>query len=68
MTGFRKELLELFYKNSGDWVDINPLLEKYCGTETSFNSGDDTFSSQQRLPQGTLRSCQLSVAKANKQP
>lgn len=40
MKEFRKELLELLYANSGDYVDINPIMEKYCGTETSFDTGD----------------------------
>lgn len=43
MNGFRKELLELLYANSGEYVDVNPLMEKYCGTETSFETGDYTL-------------------------
>lgn len=43
MKDFRNELLELLYANSGEWVEVNPLLEKYCGTETSFDPDDHTL-------------------------
>lgn len=43
MKEFRNELLELLYANTGKWIEVNPLLEKYCGTETSFAPDDHTL-------------------------
>lgn len=40
MKEFRDELLELLHTNVGEFIEITPLVVKYCGASNEFNNGD----------------------------
>ena len=42
MKDFRDELLELLLANVGEFIDIQPMVDKYCGEGNIFDNGDDT--------------------------
>ena len=42
MKDFRDELLELLLANVGEFIDIQPLVDKYCGKGNTFDEGDET--------------------------
>ena len=42
MKDFRDDLLELLIANVGEFIDIQPLVDKYCGEGNIFDNHDDT--------------------------
>ncbi len=42
MKEFRDDLLELLLAHVGEYIDITPLIDKYCGYGDEFESGDET--------------------------
>jgi hypothetical protein len=42
MKAFRDELLELLVDNVGEFIEVSPLVDKYCGQGSTFDDGDET--------------------------
>lgn len=42
MKDFRDDLLKLLLDHVGEFVDIAPLVDKYCGEGNTFDDGDNT--------------------------
>lgn len=43
MSAFRNELLEMLLAHSGQFIDIQDLINKYCGSDTTFAPEDHTL-------------------------